>query len=126
MHEGSSPRTTSWSKQTSEDRGKGLGRQSITLSGGDRNFVISSRGTIGPSEFPDTSELTIASLSEDLDDIIIFCGFEDPLANFTIRIYRELNPLVLCGYLTVQQRMIDMLTTVIIHDAPLILQTPQL
>ena len=79
---------TTWSKQTSEDREEGLGRQSISLND-DSNFTISSQGTVGPS-IPDTSVLTIASLSEDLDDITIFCGFEDPVTNFTIRIYCEL------------------------------------
>ena len=77
--------TTIWQKQTSEDREEGRGRDSLSV-GGDSNFVISSQGTVALS-IPDTSVLTIASLSE---DITIFCGFEDPVTNFTIRIYCEL------------------------------------
>ena len=85
---------TTWSKLTSEDREEGLIRQSLSV-GGDSNFVISSQETIGdpPFQLPDTSVLTIVSLTQDLDDIIIFCGLggEEPLVNFTLRIYCELE-----------------------------------
>ena len=81
---------TAWLKQTSEDREEGRGLQSITAGNNDGIFTISSPGTVGPSGFPDTSELTIVPLSEELDDTTIFCGSEDPVTNFTIRIYCEL------------------------------------
>ena len=96
VNEGGSRRTTSWSKQTSVDREEGRGRQPITI-GGDSNFLLSSQETIGQFEIPDTSILTIVSLTEDLDSTIIFCEFEEPLANFTIRIYCKL----VAGMLTV-------------------------
>ena len=88
INEGGSRRATSWSKQTSVDREEGRGRQPIT-SGSDSNFLLSSQGTLGVSGIPDTNILTIVSLTEDLDATIVFCGFEEPLANFTIRIYCE-------------------------------------
>ena len=36
------------------------------------------------------TNLTISSLTEELDDVIIFCGFDTLIANFTLRIYRQL------------------------------------
>ena len=90
VNEGGSGRATSWSKQTSLDREEGRGRQPIT-SGSDSNLLLSSQETLGtpPFEVPDTSILTIVTLTEDLDATIIFCGFNTLLANFTIRIYCE-------------------------------------
>ena len=96
VNEGGSGRATIWSKQTSLDREEGRGRQFITF-GGDNNFLLSSQENIGQFGIPDTSILTIVSLTEDLNTTIIFCGFEEPLANFTIRIYCEL----VAGMLTV-------------------------
>ncbi|CAI8043848.1 Hemicentin-2 [Geodia barretti] len=88
VNEGGSRRATSWSKQTALDREEGRGRRTITSSGNnfDPNFLLSSQENIGQFGIPDTSILTIVSLTEDLNTTIIFCGFEEPLANFTIRI----------------------------------------
>ena len=100
INQGGSRRATSWSIQTSLDREEGRGRQPISSSGGnnfDPNFLLSSQENIGQFGIPDTSILTIVSLTEDLNTTIIFCGFEEPLANFTIRIYCEL----VAGMLTV-------------------------
>ena len=88
VNEGGSRRATVWSIQTSLDREEGRPLRRIT-SGSDSNLLLSSQGTLGVSEIPDTTILTIVSLTEDLDATIIFCGFEEPLANFTIRIYCE-------------------------------------
>ena len=96
VNQGGSRRATAWSKQTALDREEGRGRRTIT-SGSDSNFLLSSQESLGESGFPDTSVLTIVSLTEDLNTTIIFCGFEEPLANFTIRIYCEL----VAGMLTV-------------------------
>ena len=83
-NEDSSRRATSWWKQTSEDSQT---RQPITI-GGDPNFLLSSEGTITTpfGDLPDASILTIVSLTG-LDTAIIFCGADNPLANFTLRIY---------------------------------------
>ena len=89
VNDGGSRRATSWSKQTPLDREQNRTRQPIT-SGGDSNFLLSSQETVGQFQIPDTSILTIVSLTEDLDTTIIFCAFEEILANFTIRIYCEL------------------------------------
>ena len=102
VNEGGSRRATVWSIQTSLDREEGRSPRRITSSGGnnfDPNFLLSSQEILGtpPFEVPDTSILTIVSLTEDLNTTIIFCGFEEPLANFTIRIYCEL----VAGMLTV-------------------------
>ena len=35
------------------------------------------------------TNLTILSLTDDLDEAIIICGFDRPVANFTLRIYRK-------------------------------------
>ena len=88
VNDGGSRRATSWSKQTPLDREENRTRQPIT-SGSDSNFLLSSQETLGtpPFEIADTSILTIVSPTEDLDATIIFCGFDNPLANFTIRIY---------------------------------------
>ena len=39
--------------------------------------------------FSQNSNLTIASLTDDLDDVTIICRFAEPEAEFTLRIYRK-------------------------------------
>ena len=86
--EDGSPRGTSWSTQTAQDREDG--RQFQQVLANDPDFTIS--GNIVETQsgnLSDQSILTIASLTSDLDTAIIFCGFDRPEANFTLRIYCE-------------------------------------
>ena len=88
--EDGSPRGTTWSTQTAQDREDG--RQFQTIQANDPNFTIS--GNIVETQggnLSDQSILTITSLTSDLDTAIIFCGFDGPEANFTLRIYCEFH-----------------------------------
>ena len=81
-----SSRIATWSRQTALDRDEG--RERVPISNGDSRFSLS--GEIFQSSlgnFSDNSNLTVLSLTEDLDTAIIFCGFDAPKANFTLRIY---------------------------------------
>ena len=86
--ENGSPRGTTWFIQTAQDREEGRQFQQVLVNGPD--FTIS--GVIVETQsgnLSDQSILTIVSLTSDLDTAIIFCGFDTPLANFTLRIYCE-------------------------------------
>ena len=82
-------RATAWEKQTSQDREDGRGLRPIVV-GGDSNLLLSGETIVTNfGNFSDTSILTIVSLTEDLDTAFIFCGFNEPQANFTLRLYCE-------------------------------------
>ena len=90
--EDGSARGTSWFIQTTEDREAGRQFQQVLPNDPGPNFTIS--GNIveaGNMNLSDESILTITSLTSDLDTTIIFCGFDTPLANFTLRIYCEFH-----------------------------------
>ena len=81
-----SSRITSWSRQTALDRDEG--KERVPISNGDSRFLLS--GEIFQSSLgniSDSRNLTVLSLTEDLDTAIIFCGVDAPKANFTLRIY---------------------------------------
>ena len=81
-------RATTWWKQTSQDRKDGWEHRPIVV-GGDKNFILFGETiTTTVGNFSDTSILTIVSLT-DLNTAIIFCGFNEPVANFTLRLYCE-------------------------------------
>ena len=89
MNENGVTLVTQWLMQTPEDREAGTPFQLIPLN--DDNFILSG-GILesGGLMLPQHSNLTITSLTEDLDTVIIFCGRgSDVVANFTLRIYRE-------------------------------------
>ena len=90
-NENGSTIVTQWFKQTPEDREAGRAFQLIPPNDDSDNFILS--GDIlesGSLMLPQHNNLTITSLTEDLDTIIIFCGRgSDVVANFTLRIYRK-------------------------------------
>ena len=91
MNENGVTLVTEWFKQTPEDREAGTPFQLIPSDDDNDNFILS--GDIlesGGLMLPQHSNLTIISLTEDLDTVIIFCGRgSDVVANFPLRIYRE-------------------------------------
>ena len=91
MNENGVTLVTEWFKQTPEDREAGTPFQLIPSDDDNDNFILS--GDIlesGGLMLPQNSNLTITSLTEDLDTVIIFCGrSSDVSANFSLRIYRE-------------------------------------
>ena len=93
MTENGNPRGTTWFSQTAQDREEGRQFQQVIPNDlNDPNFTIS--GNIVETQsgnLSDQSVLTIASLTSDLDTAIIFCGFDGPEANFTLRIYCEFH-----------------------------------
>ena len=70
-----------WFKQSPEDREEDRSPDAIV---NDDTFTLS--GDIAEDLTLNTN-LTISSLTEDLNDVIIFCGLDDFAANFTLRIY---------------------------------------
>ena len=70
-----------WFKQSPEDREEGRRPEAIV---NDDTFTLS--GDVVKNLTRNTN-LTISSLTEDLDDVIIFCGLDKFAANFTLRIY---------------------------------------
>ena len=91
-NEGGTTLVTQWFTQTPEDREAGTPFERIPSDDDSDNFILS--GDIlesGGLMFPQHSNLTITLLTENLDTVIIFCGRggSDPVANFTLRIYRE-------------------------------------
>ena len=91
MNENGVTLVTTWFKQTPEDREAGTPFERIPSDDDNDNFILS--GDIlesGGLMLPQHSNLTIRTLTEDLDTVIIFCGrSSDIVANFTLRIYRE-------------------------------------
>ena len=91
MNENGVTIVTQWFKQTPEDREAGTPFQLIPSDDDNDNFILS--GNIlesGGLMLPQHNNLTITSLTEDLDTVIIFCGRgSDVSANFSLRIYRE-------------------------------------
>ena len=80
---------TNWFKQTPEDRQNNLLQPILP---GDDNDAFIITGDILFSdglEIPQQSNLTILSLTEDLDDVVIYCGFAVGEIDFTLRIYCE-------------------------------------
>ena len=75
-----------WFQQTPEDREEGRNPESILQSDG-RFTILGDNFTA--HNFSLLTNLTILSLTEDLDGVIIFCGFGIPIVNFTLRIYRQ-------------------------------------
>ena len=78
-----------WFLQTRQSRQNGMDPGSIRAD--DDRFIQS-----GDNVSPDVNtslntNLTILSLTDDLDEAIIICGFDKPVANFTLRIYRKSN-----------------------------------
>ena len=85
-NEDGSSRVTSWSGQTALDRDEG--RERVPIGGGDSRFSLSGERFESPiGNLSDSRNLTVLSLTEDLDTAIIFCGADVPKANFTLRIY---------------------------------------
>ena len=85
-NEDGSSRVTSWSRQTALDRDEG--RERVPIVDGDSRFLLSGEIFQSPiGNLSDSSILTVVLLTEDLDTAIIFCGFDAPKANFTLRIY---------------------------------------
>ena len=80
------PVIVNWFQQTPEDREEGRNPESILQNDG-RFMILGDNFTA--DNFSLLTNLTILSLTEDLDDVIIFCGFETCAANFTLRIYRQ-------------------------------------
>ena len=76
-----SRRIVNWFKQSPEDREKDRNPEAIV---NDDTFTLS--GDIAEG-FSLNTNLTISSLTEDLDDVIIFCGLDEFAANFILRIY---------------------------------------
>ena len=70
-----------WFKLSAEDREEGRSPDAIVNDG---KFTLSGDIVEG---FSLNTNLTISSLTEDLDDVIIFCGLDEFAANFTLRIY---------------------------------------
>ena len=91
MNENGSTIVTQWFKQTPEDREAGRTFQLIPPNDDSDDFILS--GDILEADglmLPQHSNLTITSLTEDLDTVIIFCGTAGGAeANFTLRIYRK-------------------------------------
>ena len=78
-----------WFIQSRQSRENGMDPGSIRAD--DDRFIQS-----GDNVSPDVNtslntNLTILSLTDDLDKAIIICGFDRPVANFTLRIYRKCN-----------------------------------
>ena len=73
-----------WLKQP---RQAGQGGQAIPLD--DDNFEFSGVTIVtDDGNFSQNSNLTITSLTDELDDVIIICSFDEPEAEFSLRIYR--------------------------------------
>ena len=70
-----------WFQQSREDREEDRSPDAIV---NDDTFTLSGDVVEG---FSLNTNLTISSLTEDLDDVIIFCDFNEFAANFTLRIY---------------------------------------
>ena len=80
---------TNWFKQTPEDRQNNLLQP---IHPGDDNGAFIITGDILFSEgleIPQQSNLTILLLTEDLDDVIMYCGIAEGEIDFTLRIYCE-------------------------------------
>ena len=78
---------TNWFKQTPEDRQNN--RLQAIVSGNDAFIITGDILFSDGLEIPQQSNLTILSLTEDLDDVIIYCGVADADVGFTLRIYCE-------------------------------------
>ena len=73
-----------WFKQTRQ------GPQQPIIPLDDDNFELSGVTIVtDDGNFSQNSNLTIVSLTDDLDDVIIFCSFDASGAEFTLRIYRK-------------------------------------
>ena len=77
-----------WFKQSPEDREEDRSPDAIV---NDDTFTLSGDVVEG---FSLNTNLTISSLTEDLDDVIIFCGLVEFVANFTLRIYCKASSVV--------------------------------
>ena len=87
------PAFTNWFKQSPLDREEGRLPKLIIS---DDNFILSGDIVKG---FSRVTNLTISSLTEELDEVIIFCGLDELAANFILRIYRK--PWMLCALVCV-------------------------
>ena len=77
----------SWFKQTHQDREAGQGFKPFPRD--DDNFEFSGVTIVtDDGNFSQNSNLTITSLTDELDNVIIICRFDEPEAEFTLRIYR--------------------------------------
>ena len=85
---GSIPIATLWLLQTPEDREAGRGGELILPD--DDNFILSGEAInlTGGISVPSNTNLTIVSLTGDLQHVIIFCiSSQETLANFTLEVY---------------------------------------
>ena len=76
-----------WFIQSRQSRENGMDPGSIR---GDDDRFIQSGDNVSPDVNTSlNNNFTILSLTDDLDEAIIICGFDRPVANFTLRIYRK-------------------------------------